>query len=249
VSRFIDITGERFGRLIVVSRASRDSTGKTTWACKCECGRDVVSTGLNLKNGTTRSCGCIRRGLYTKDLSGARFGRLIALSIAATKNGVVNWKCQCDCGASTVTTTGRLRSGHTRSCGCLVVEKARASARENLAKRKHEHPRWNHSISDEERASRNTRLSEDKAWSREDMVRAGFRCLRCGNNGRLNAHHIESFARNPELRRELSNGATLCVCCHKEFHTRYGLCDFTSEHFREFLAMEHVRALHEGCNP
>lgn len=58
------------------------------------------------------------------DLVGQKFGRLLVVSRAAnTKAGMRRWVCQCDCGGTTVTTGAKLRSGHTKSCGCLNKER------------------------------------------------------------------------------------------------------------------------------
>ncbi len=58
MSRLIDITGQKFKYLVVLSRHGLDSTKKTTWLCQCDCGKKVVCTGLNLKSGNSKSCGC-----------------------------------------------------------------------------------------------------------------------------------------------------------------------------------------------
>jgi hypothetical protein len=58
--RLIDLTGQKFGFLTVLARAGVDSTRKTTWQTQCVCGNVSVATGLNLKNGTTKSCGCLK---------------------------------------------------------------------------------------------------------------------------------------------------------------------------------------------
>ena len=55
---FIDLTGERFGRLVVIERAE-NRRGKTRWLCKCDCGKIKVIEGDTLKRGTTKSCGCL----------------------------------------------------------------------------------------------------------------------------------------------------------------------------------------------
>lgn len=55
------------------------------------------------------------------DLSGKRYGRLVAIEpCGRSHDGNIVWKCQCDCGNMTSVTSHNLRSGHTRSCGCLV---------------------------------------------------------------------------------------------------------------------------------
>lgn len=56
--RFKDITGQRFGRLVVESYAGTNSGGMALWNCKCDCGGIAVVTGSHLRNGHTRSCGC-----------------------------------------------------------------------------------------------------------------------------------------------------------------------------------------------
>ena len=73
MSKLIDLTGRKFGRLTVICRSGtyqRPSGNKEpTWKCKCECGNEVVVLSSNLKkNGNTLSCGC----LQTENRFGAR---------------------------------------------------------------------------------------------------------------------------------------------------------------------------------
>lgn len=57
------------------------------------------------------------------DLIGQRFGRLVVQARArSTAHGNVTWQCVCDCGSAAEVAGGKLKSGHTRSCGCLVKE-------------------------------------------------------------------------------------------------------------------------------
>lgn len=57
------------------------------------------------------------------DLTGERFGRLTAHDlVTTTSSGHRMWRCLCDCGKEAVVRTGSLRSGTTRSCGCLFLE-------------------------------------------------------------------------------------------------------------------------------
>lgn len=60
MTKLIDLTGQVFGLLTVLDRAGVDSTGKTTWRARCTCGGVSVVTGLNLKAGITKSCGCLK---------------------------------------------------------------------------------------------------------------------------------------------------------------------------------------------
>ncbi len=62
MGKFIDLTGQRFGRLTVLERAGTTGTPKSrkvTWRCKCDCGAFTVVTGDCLKSGNTKSCGCL----------------------------------------------------------------------------------------------------------------------------------------------------------------------------------------------
>ncbi len=52
------------------------------------------------------------------NLTGQRFGKLTVIAPAENIGDKTAWRCRCDCGRETVTTTSRLRAGHTRSCGC-----------------------------------------------------------------------------------------------------------------------------------
>jgi hypothetical protein len=63
----------------------------------------------------------------TIDISGMNFGRLMAQSRteARSADGSVKWLCTCQCGGSTIACAAHLRSGHTQSCGCLKIERAR----------------------------------------------------------------------------------------------------------------------------
>lgn len=58
--KFIDMTGEKYGKLLVVEYAGKTKRGLSLWKCKCDCGREAVVQSANLRNGHTKSCGCFR---------------------------------------------------------------------------------------------------------------------------------------------------------------------------------------------
>jgi len=62
----IDLTGMTYGRLTVVGYSHTNKSGKTFWKCKCECGKETVTSSDKLRRGVTRSCGCLRKELYGK---------------------------------------------------------------------------------------------------------------------------------------------------------------------------------------
>lgn len=74
MSKLIDLTGKRFGRLTVIERAENHITksGKTyvQWLCKCDCGNEVVVAARSLIANLTKSCGCIQKKYNNYDLSG-----------------------------------------------------------------------------------------------------------------------------------------------------------------------------------
>ena len=58
MARTIDLTGQRFGRLIVLERVGTSKSGRIKWLCQCDCGKSATTTGTNLRTGVTKSCGC-----------------------------------------------------------------------------------------------------------------------------------------------------------------------------------------------
>lgn len=60
-----DITGKKFGRLLVLSRGERVS-GVYKWNCLCDCGNKTVVLGTNLRHGNTKSCGCLHKEVVGK---------------------------------------------------------------------------------------------------------------------------------------------------------------------------------------
>lgn len=117
---------EQYGRLTVIGKGS---VGPKL-LCRCSCGNIVEVSKSNLKSGSTKSCGCLRRehcreiakqinnGRHYKDITGQRFGKLVALD-RVNDGGQSTWKCQCDCGRTKIVKMKNLISGCTKSCGCL----------------------------------------------------------------------------------------------------------------------------------
>lgn len=60
-TKLIDLTGQRFGKLVVTGRAPNNEGNRNPrWFCMCDCGKQAEVFGLNLKNGMTKTCGCGR---------------------------------------------------------------------------------------------------------------------------------------------------------------------------------------------
>lgn len=66
MGRFRDLTGERFGRLLVLQRDGCNKHGQVKWYCECECGTRKHILGICLSRGETQSCGCLHRELVAQ---------------------------------------------------------------------------------------------------------------------------------------------------------------------------------------
>lgn len=65
--KLIDLTGQRFGRWIVIERSENSPIGHTGWLCRCDCGTEKVVDAWNLRNGRSKSCGCLRTEMTKKN--------------------------------------------------------------------------------------------------------------------------------------------------------------------------------------
>lgn len=68
-SHLKDLTGKRFGRVLVVERYNKINPREVWWSCKCNCGKEFVTTRKRLLNGQTQSCGCLHRERISKENS------------------------------------------------------------------------------------------------------------------------------------------------------------------------------------
>ena len=63
-----------------------------------------------------------------KDITGQKFGKLIVVGFAYIDKSGSSWYCQCDCGKERTLKKNSLTSGHTRSCGCGMLESRQQQA-------------------------------------------------------------------------------------------------------------------------
>ena len=112
--------GNIYGNLEVIERAENDSEGRAKWLCRCECGKEIVVSGKNLRSGNTKSCGCLKskQPPARKDLTGKRYGRLVVIGEPQVGSRGTIWKCQCDCGNICYKVSSDLIHGNVQSCGC-----------------------------------------------------------------------------------------------------------------------------------
>lgn len=60
MSKTIDLTGMRFGRLLVIGK-TRSKSGRVAWVCICDCGNETTPLTNCLLNGRSKSCGCLHK--------------------------------------------------------------------------------------------------------------------------------------------------------------------------------------------
>lgn len=65
----LDLKGRRFGRMLVLQRAANTLAGSTTWICRCDCGVEKHVVGRSLRRSRTKSCGCLRREMSTRQFT------------------------------------------------------------------------------------------------------------------------------------------------------------------------------------
>jgi len=146
-SRVKDMTGLRFGRLLVLEYAGRAIGGGSWWRCRCDCGNEKVIRQSNLRGGT-KSCGCVGREILRKqrkghhpaifkDISGLDNGVFSVVGSAGCigKNSRYGWISVCKyCGDVGVRTSAEVIK--LKSCGCLSF------ARFQLGQYGSDNPTW-----------------------------------------------------------------------------------------------------------
>lgn len=127
-----DLTGQRFGKLLVIECAGKLDGRRYWWKCKCDCGNEKIIRGASLTSGNSTSCGCntkiqLQQYLQKKTENskipiGTRFGKLVVIKDIGFKEISLNHKrrcyeCQCDCGNTCIVDNNTLKSLRKLSCG------------------------------------------------------------------------------------------------------------------------------------
>jgi very-short-patch-repair endonuclease len=119
-----DLTGQRFGNLVVLSATEERKEGSIVWKCQCDCGNITFVPTCNLRhnNPHTTSCGCQKyKNQPALEIKGQKFGLLTPLErIDDGTRGESVWRCQCDCGNQKNVVGWYLTSHSVKSCGCLA---------------------------------------------------------------------------------------------------------------------------------
>lgn len=118
---YIDITGQQFGRLVVLKRVGTDQSKNILWLCECECGNRIITRGTNLRKGNTKSCGCLR-----KEKSSKRIKKGILITFDGKTQNLAGWAKELKIAYSTL---------HNRLAKGWSVEKAFTTSTHNPAHR------------------------------------------------------------------------------------------------------------------
>lgn len=122
---------------VLKDTGEKTSDRDTLWLCECSCGTIKKVRGSSLKKGSSKSCGCIKKGSHIKNIANQRFGSLIALEPTQERQyGNVIWKCQCDCGNICYRSIATLQKEGQHSCGCFNKEQLRSLNKKDLTGQK-----------------------------------------------------------------------------------------------------------------
>lgn len=116
------LIGQKFGKWTVLKR---DNSRSRYYICQCECGTIRSVFGSSLKNGATKSCGCLKKENIKQRFEdqatnhiGEKYG-LLTIKGIELRGQSYYYHCQCDCGNETTVLGKHLFYGSTRSCGCI----------------------------------------------------------------------------------------------------------------------------------
>lgn len=144
------IVGKQFGFWTVLSE---HSIRPRRVNAICVCGTCAVLLANSLIQGKSRSCGCKQgeltaavRRVPANEIIGRQYGRLTAMSEISAPTGDRFFQCRCECGNTKTVMLERLRSGHTRSCGCRIYDGLRTTHGDSK-KRAPEYTAWKGLIS------------------------------------------------------------------------------------------------------
>ena len=140
-------------------------------------------------------------------------------------------KYKCNCGGISEINFNNFQEGQRcRKCGIKKI-----TGKNN----------WNYNpnLTDEDRVDRR-KITGYNAWVTNTYQKNNYTCQKCkkrknDNNKykKLNAHHIEGYAKNPNLRLDINNGITFCFPCHSKFHSIYGKKNADRQQLEEFLTV------------
>jgi 5-methylcytosine-specific restriction endonuclease McrA len=211
----LNLEGVAFGRLVAKER-KRDKGGSYAWMCMCSCGKEVSVTVSHLRDGHTKSCGCLRSDhRKMSDITKEKLSR--AAIVRRDRLGYVN------------SPETRVKIGIASSLRVASPETRRKMSESLRGSNCHF---WQGGIT---RLSASIRRSyKYRLWRQNIFIRDDYSCRECGvRGGVLNVDHKKTFseifhrnnissveeALNCSEFWDIENGRTLCRSCHKKTDT------------------------------
>lgn len=196
-----------------INSLSKSSAKKVRAICpRCQKAKDKRWYDVVRQAGTfCKSCSKLSR---TSDLMlGRRYGRLTVVSYAEPciikpGHSLTRFNVVCECGNESEVFASHLKSGHTKSCGCLFLDGLSGS----------NNPTYNPKLTDEDRKRHRSGMN---TWRKLVLKRDGHMCQVCGSLESLVAHHLDGYKDNLVLATDVNNGITMCRGCHLDFHVNF----------------------------
>lgn len=212
MGKFRDLSGNQYGKLKVICKTDKRSSGSVVWECLCVCGNTVNVKSASLCQGLTKSCGCFK-GEYvriknTKNICGEIFGRLTVLECETIDNTII-WKCICECGCITYSDHNTLTSGHKKSCGCLQKDKIGELRRTHGLSGT---PEYTRAVANKRNEKKRQIDSDWLPVMEKELSKFQPVCVVCGSNRRLCTDHVLPMADNNGL--YPGNAVKLCTVCN-----------------------------------
>lgn len=240
-----DLTGECFGRWLVLMEVERGPSGDARWWCRCDCGTERAVYATSLVSNQSQSCGCLHREVskrqakknFTKPIkSGAIFERLTVIRREGTKHRQAAYRCLCECGNETVVPSGDLRSGHTKSCGCYNIDRIKERATTHGLSGTPGFSAWRHAV----------RRESDSEWTPElsdELFEFMPECVLCGETETLTMDHVVPVSKGG--RAEPGNVVILCKSCNSKKHDK----DLADLPFEQSIMIDYMANLFlEECD-
>mgnify|MGYP006988858809 CR=1 FL=1 len=130
-----DIIGNKYNKLTVkkylgfkVYGHGKNQRKFYFYKCQCECGNCVIVRRNELVKIIRTQCKtCAYKKINPEDIIEKRFGKLTVIEHVENRNGFHFYKCQCDCGNTTIVSRSNLLGNKTSSCGCYKKQRIKES--------------------------------------------------------------------------------------------------------------------------
>ncbi|QSF43557.1 HNH endonuclease signature motif containing protein [Paenibacillus tianjinensis] len=194
----------------------------------CHCGNKTQMSYKNIMKGhsctkcRSKIASNSRRLKYTEVQKTFVLNNCLLLSEASDyKSQDTKLKYRCACGNIAFSSLVKIRAG----VKCKKCSRIRIS---NTLREKHKNNPFKIN-------KKRTFNLHDREWRRNVLEKDEHKCIACGSETELQAHHMDSYHWCVKRRTDVNNGATLCRQCHADFHNEYTRIHNTEAQFKEWL--------------